>query len=42
MVQGRARLGSAALTIVELSLVMVALVILGATTLPALVRVRKR
>ena len=42
MVHGLARLGSAALTVAEFALVLAAIVVLGATIIPALVRVRKR
>jgi competence protein ComGC len=38
MVQSLARLGSAALTIAEFALVLLALAVLGITTIPALVR----
>ena len=42
MVHGLARLGSAALTVAEFAIVLFALLILGATTIPALVRSRNR
>jgi len=42
MVHGLARLGSAALTVAEFVIVLLALLALGATTIPAIVRTRKR
>ena len=42
MVHGLARLGSAALTVAEFAIVLLALLVLGATTIPALVRSRNR
>jgi Sec-independent protein translocase protein TatA len=40
MVNGLARLGSAALTVAEFAIVLVAILLLGATTIPALMRKR--
>ena len=42
MVHGLARLGAAALTVAEFAIVLLAILALGATTLPGLVRARKR
>lgn len=42
MVPGLARLGSAALTVAEFVIVLLALLVLGATAIPGLVRIRKR
>ncbi|HJX98573.1 MAG TPA: hypothetical protein VJ281_06830 [Chthoniobacterales bacterium] len=42
MVHGLARLGSAALTVAEFVIVLLALLVLGATAIPGLVRIRKR
>ena len=42
MVHGLARLGAAALTVAEFAIVLVALLLLGATTIPTLLRVRKQ
>jgi len=42
MLHGLARLGSAALTVAEFVIVLLALLALGATTILALVRIRKR
>jgi hypothetical protein len=42
MVNGLARLGVAALTVAHFAIVLIALIFLGATTIPALVRARKR
>jgi hypothetical protein len=40
MIHGLARLGSAALTVAEFAIVLSALLILGATTIPAMIRKR--
>jgi hypothetical protein len=42
MVHGVARLGAAALTVAEFVIVLAALLVLGATTIPTLFRPRKR
>jgi hypothetical protein len=42
MVNGLARLGQAALTFAEFAIVLIALVLLGATAIPGLVRASKR
>jgi len=42
MVQGLARLTSAALAAVEFALVLAVILVLGATAIPGLVRIRKR
>jgi hypothetical protein len=42
MLQSLAKLRSAALAAAEFTIVLIVLLILGATTIPALVRVRKR
>jgi len=42
MVQGLARLGAAALTVAEFTIVLAALLLLGATAIPGLVGVRRR
>ena len=42
MVNGLARLGSAALTVAEFAIVLLAVLLLGATTIPTLFRTHKR
>jgi hypothetical protein len=42
MVHGLARLGAAALTVAHFAIVLIAILFLGVTTIPALVRIRKR
>ena len=42
MLQALTRLGSFALLFVELTIVLVVLLLLGATAVPSLIRVRKR
>jgi len=42
MIRGLARLGSAALAVLEFAIVLAVLLLLGATAIPSLVRVRKR
>jgi hypothetical protein len=42
MVHGLARLGSAALLVAEFAIVLVFLLVLGATAVPAMLRSRKR
>ena len=42
MLHGLARLGSAVLLFAELTIVLIVLLLLGATAIPSLIRVRKR
>jgi len=42
MVHGLARLMSAVLTVVEFAIVLAVLLVLGATAIPGLVRIRRR
>gem|GEM_PF-2123893 len=42
MVHGLARLMSAAATVVEFAIVLAVLLVLGATAIPGLVRIRRR
>jgi len=42
MVHGLARLGSAAFTAAQFAIVLVALLLLGLTTIPTLIRARNR
>jgi hypothetical protein len=42
MMRGVAKLGSATLTVAEFAIVLSVLLVLGATTIPTLVRARKR
>jgi hypothetical protein len=42
MLHGLARLGSAALTVAEFAIVLTVILMLGATAIPGLIRIRRR